>query len=232
MNADKKSSGLIRNMASSPVAIFDLDHTLLEGDSELLLGEFMLERGLVGPDFIARIQDYYQEYLQGRINVIEYEKFFLDPLTRLSAQEVAGLRSRYAQRVRPLIREAIVARLDGHRAQGHACMLISASNSFVVEPIAELIGFTQVISTQVEWSDGRVTGRLAGPPALGPGKVDLLSAWLVEQSLTLDDSWGYSDSRNDLPLLKLVRHPVAVTPDAVLAAHAKQHGWEVLLATD
>lgn len=112
------------------------------------------------------------------------------------------------------------------------CLLISASNSFVVEPIAELIGFTQVIATQIEWSAGRVTGRLAGPPALGAGKVDLLSAWLAEQGLTLEDSWGYSDSRNDLPLLKLVQHPVAVTPDAVLAAHAREHGWEILQATE
>ncbi len=190
----------------------------------------MQERGLVGQDFVARIHDYYQEYVAGRLDVVKYEEFFLSPLTRLSADEVVELRAEHARRAQPLIRPAIVARVDWHRGQGHELLLISASSSFVVEPIAGLLGFEHVISTRIEWNAGRVTAGLAGPPALGAGKVELLSRWLAERGQTLEDSWGYSDSRNDLPLLKLVQHPVAVTPDAVLAAHAKEQGWEILAA--
>lgn len=217
---------------SSPVAIFDLDYTILNGDSEAIWSRFMFDKGLVGTDFVARIEDYYRDYERGDLNIIEYEEFLLQPLTLHPLETLYQLRSEYLERIRQLIHPAMVERINWHRAQGHTLLLITASNSFIAEPIASLLGFPHLICTLIEQDGKQITGKLAGIPAFRAGKVQRLETWLCQQGLTLKGSFCYSDSHNDLPLLELVDYPVVVSPGSFLKAHAENHGWEIITMFD
>jgi HAD superfamily hydrolase (TIGR01490 family) len=213
---------------SSPIAIFDLDYTLLDGDSEVLLSRFLFERGLVDAGFLAHIEDYYRDYERGQLNVFEYEEFLLHPLTLLPLETLRQFQREYLERIRRLIRPAMLEWVNWHRAQGHTLLLITASNSFVAEPIAELLGFPHLICTRVERDGQQMTGKLTGIPAFRAGKVQRMETWLCQQGLTLKGSYAYSDSHNDLPLLELVDHPVTVSPDPLLKTHAQDHGWAII----
>lgn len=205
------------------LAIFDLDFTLLEGDSEWLWSEFLLAQGLVGEDFTARIEQYYRDYESGNLDFDTYERFLLSPQTRISPQQFSDLRAAYLLEViRPRLRRWMMERVDWHRTQGHTLLLVTASNASLAGPIARLLQFPHLICTQIE------NGHPVGTPAFRTGKVTLLQAWLKERGETLAGSWGYSDSHNDLPLLQQVSHPVAVCPDPVLRGHALQSGWQIL----
>lgn len=205
------------------LAIFDLDFTLLEGDSEWLWSEFLLAQGLVGEDFIAQIKAYYRDYEAGTLDFDAYEHFLLAPQTRLGPNRFEALRQTYLQDVvRPRLRPWMLERAAQHRAQGHTLLLITASNASLATPIARLLQFPHLLCTQIE------NGQPVGTPAFREGKVDLLKHWLAQHEQTLADSWGYSDSHNDLPLLEQVSHPVAVRPDPLLLRHALQQGWDVL----
>lgn len=205
------------------LAIFDLDFTLLEGDSEWLWSEFMLTQGLVGEDFTAQIARFYHDYETGRLDFDAYERFLLAPQTRLPAQQVAGLLEIYLSTIiRPRLRPWMLDRVAWHRTQVHTLLLITASNALLAEPIARLLEFPNLICTRVE------NGRPIGTPAFREGKVTRLHAWLAENNHPLEGSWAYSDSHNDLPLLQQVSHPVAVRPDARLHRHAVQAGWTIL----
>jgi HAD superfamily hydrolase (TIGR01490 family) len=188
----------------------------------------MFERGLVGTEFMARIKDYYHDYERGKLNIIEYEEFFLHPLTLHPLEKLCQLRSEYLERIRLLVRPIMLERVNWHHAQGHTLLLITALNSFIAEPIADLLNFPHLICTLVERDEKRITGKLTGIPAFRAGKVQRLEIWLGQQGLTLKDSYGYSDSHNDLPLLELVDYPVAVSPDIFLKAHAQKYGWEII----
>lgn len=211
-----------------PLALFDLDFTLIEGDCEWLWSEFLVEQSVVGEDFLHKIIQFYSEYEAGQLDVWAYEAFLLEPLTRLNNQSMLDLRALYLERIQSLLRPYMVERIHWHRAQGHALVVITASNAFLARPIAELLNITDLICTEIEVEQDRPTGRITGVPAFREGKVQRLRTWLSEKDKTLDESWGYSDSHNDLPLLQQVAHPVAVTPDPVLAAHALEHGWEII----
>lgn len=205
------------------LAIFDLDFTLLEGDSEWLWAEFLLAQGLVGEDFIAQIEAYYRDYEAGTLDFDAYERFLLAPQTQLSPQRLTNLRAAYLLEViRPRLRPWMLQRVDWHRAQGHTLLLITASNASLAAPIARLLQFPHLICTQI------TDGHPLGTPAFRAGKVTLLNDWLAQHQQTLTGSWGYSDSHNDLPLLQQVSRPVAVRPDPVLRRHAAQTGWEIL----
>ena len=212
----------------SPVAIFDLDYTLLEGDSEALWSQFLLQKGLVGTEFVARIDDYYRDYEWGQLNFIKYEEFLLRPLTLHPLEMLYQLRSEYLEHIQLLIRPMMLERVDWHRAQGHTLLLKTASNSFVAEPIAASLHFQNLICTQVKRDGNSFTNQIDAIPAFREGKVQLLERWLADLSLTLEGSWGYSDSHNDLPLLNRVEHPVAVIPDYALRIFAQEHGWKII----
>jgi HAD superfamily hydrolase (TIGR01490 family) len=215
-------------MTKQPVAVFDLDYTMLDGDSENTWVQFMYEHGLVDSAFVQRIAEFYADYEKGNLDGVPYEEFLLRPNVDNPPEKMFALRDEYLQVIRSLIRPQMVARLNQHRQWQHALLLISASNSFVVEPIAAMLGFTNVISTPVEIKDGKFTGKLAGVPALEENKAHKLKSWLEKNRLGLAGSWGYGDSRNDLPILSLVEHAVAVTPDPVLRRHAVEHNWEIV----
>jgi HAD superfamily hydrolase (TIGR01490 family) len=212
------------------LAIFDLDNTLLADDSDYLWGQFLVEQGLVDGELYQREnQRFYEEYKAGTLDIMEFLAFSLQPLTRHSQAELARLHERFMQqKITPIMLPAAQALLEKHRAQGDTLLIITATNRFVTAPIAARLGVDNLLASDPEMSDDRYTGRVAGTPCFREGKVTRLKAWLTEQQQNLADSWFYSDSHNDLPLLEMVSHPVAVDPDDTLSAHAEARGWPII----
>lgn len=213
-----------------PLAIFDLDNTLLAGDSDYLWGQFLAELGAVDRTSYERENErFYQDYREGRLDIMAFLAFSLRPLsehprTQLDAWHVRFMR----ETIEPLITTATEDLIERHRRIGDTLMIITATNAFVTGPIAERLGIPHLIATEPEEREGRYTGRVTGTPSFRDGKVERLKQWLKNHETSLDDAWFYSDSHNDLPLLELVSHPVAVDPDTTLAAHAADKGWPVL----
>ncbi|MBZ0332601.1 HAD family hydrolase [Marinobacter sp. AL4B] len=216
------------------LAIFDLDNTLLAGDSDHAWGEFLVEEGLVDEEVYRQANDrFYQEYLNGELDVFEYQRFALQPLSTHSMEELESWRETFmAKKVQPMMLEKAATLLADHRAQGHTLMIITATNRFITEPIAELLGVDYLIATEPELVNGRFTGEVAGTPSFQDGKVVRLNDWLEAFDETLDGAWFYSDSHNDVPLLKLVQNPVAVDPDPTLEKLAIESGWPVMSLRD
>jgi len=211
-----------------PVAIFDLDYTLLEGDSERSWSDFMYRQKLVDFFFKQRILAFYAQYEAGILDFCRYEEFLLRPLASHPVEVMYRARDEYLEQVKGMVRPELTERVDWHRTRGDTLLLMTASNSFIAEPIAHMLGFENLICARVEVKDGKFTGRLDGDPPFREGKIKQLNSWLDRHSLTLDESWCYSDSHNDLALLSLASHPVAVTPDARLRQHARRQGWEII----
>lgn len=212
------------------LAIFDLDNTLLEGDSDHAWGQFLIDQGLVdGPSYHRDNERYYQLYREGKLDILEFLNFALAPLATHDRALLEGLRERFVEeRIQPMITKAARALIADHRARGHTLLIITATNRFVTAPVAAALGIDHLIATDPEERSGRFTGRVQGTPCFREGKVARLTAWLEEQHLKPKETWFYSDSHNDLPLLDRVTHPVAVNPDPILKRHADQHGWPVM----
>jgi len=213
------------------LAIFDLDQTLLRGDSDHAWGEFLVEQGAVDrARFTADNNRYYAAYLAGTLDIYEFlEQHQLRPLAENDRGQLDRWRAEFMRtRILPIIPPAARALVEKHRARGDTLLIITATNRFITAPIAAEFGITELIATDPEERDGRFTGRVAGVPSYREGKVTRLYDWLKSRHETLDGSWFYSDSHNDLPLLNLVANPVAVNPDDILADHARNNGWPVL----
>jgi HAD superfamily hydrolase (TIGR01490 family) len=212
------------------LAIFDLDHTLLAGDSDHLWGEFMVEQGLVERDGYRRQNDrFYEDYKAGTLDIAAYTRFALEPLVRLGPGRLLPLRERFvATRIDPIVAPAAPALLERHRMSGDELLIITATSRFVAEPIAALLGVDELLATDPEQVDGRYTGAIAGIPCYREGKVRRFEQWLAQQDARFGHVTFYSDSHNDLPLLRHVQQPVAVDPDAELRAQAQRHGWPII----
>lgn len=212
------------------LAIFDLDHTLLDGDSDYLWGRFLVENGVVDGDAYAREnQRYYEEYSAGTLDIHEYLAFALHPLANHEPEQLNAWRKRFLEdKIRPIMLPKAIDLLDRHRRSNDTLLIITATNRFVTEPIAQAFGVPQILATEPEMARGRYTGRPVGVPCFQGGKVIRLKRWLNESGHTLEDSWFYSDSHNDIPLLEHVTHPVAVDPDDTLKGHAEQRGWTII----
>ena len=217
-----------------PLAIFDLDNTLLGGDSDYLWGQFLVERGIVDKAYYERENErFYEEYRIGTLDIFEFLNFSLEPLARHDPDTLRRWREAFMEeKIRPILLPKARALLEEHRAAGRRLLIITATNSFVTRPIAEALGVEDLLATEPEMRDGRYTGRVAGTPCFREGKVKRLRDWLREEGENLAESWFYSDSHNDLPLLELVTHPVAVDPDDTLAQHAEMRGWPVISLRD
>lgn len=216
------------------LAIFDLDNTLLAGDSDHAWGEFLVEEGLVDAEDYRKANDrFYQEYLDGELDMLEYQRFSLEPLTRHNLDELERWRETFmAKKVQSMLLEKARQLLADHQSQGHTLMIITATNRFITEPIAELLGVPHLIATEPELVNGRFTGQIAGTPSFQEGKVTRLNDWLAANQESLEGAWFYSDSHNDAPLLRRVDHPVAVDPDPTLEALAREQGWRILSLRD
>ncbi len=212
------------------LAIFDLDHTLIDGDSDYLWGEYMVACGLVDEQaYRARNEAFYRDYQRGELDNDEYLQFALEPLTRHPLSELYRYRQDYVESwIKPLVRTGVERLFEQHRDCGHELMIISATHRFITEPIAEMLGIPLLLATEPEISGQRYTGRYLGIATYREGKVDALRAWLAENGGDLAGSYFYSDSINDLPLLDLVEHPHAVHPDDDLGRIAESRGWPVL----
>ena len=212
------------------LAIFDLDHTLLGGDSDYLWGKYLVAEGLVDGAYYEREnQRFYEDYRAGTLNIHAFLDFALRPLATIPLPRLLALRERFMRdQIAPIMLPAARALLDRHREQGHTLLIITATNRFVTEPIAAAFGVEHLLATDPERVDGRYTGRVEGIPTFREGKVRRLDLWLARHGEHLADAWFYSDSHNDLPLLERVPHPVAVDPDDTLRAHAEAKGWPVI----
>ena len=212
------------------LAIFDLDNTLLGGDSDYLWGNYLVSEGLVDKDYYEREnQRFYDEYRGGTLNIYEFLDFSLRPLAKIRLNRLQELRERFmATVITPIILPAAVALIDKHRLLGHTPLIITATNRFVTEPIARAFGVEHLLATEPEIIDDHYTGRITGTPTFREGKVTRLRQWLTQYQANLADSWFYSDSHNDLPLLEMVPHPVAVDPDETLRQHAEMRGWSII----
>jgi HAD superfamily hydrolase (TIGR01490 family) len=212
------------------LALFDLDNTLLGGDSDHAWGMYLVAKGLVDEgEYSAANDRFYAEYQAGTLDIRAYLSFALAPLTRFTLDELAVLHEEFmASFIEPLILPKALDLLAKHRALGHRLVIITATNRFITRPIAARLGVQDLLATEAEILDGRYTGNISGVPCFQGGKVVRLQQWLVEQGENLESSYFYSDSANDLPLLEVVNHPVAVDPDPRLRDWAQGNGHLVM----
>ena len=217
-------------MTKNNIAIFDLDNTLLSGDSDVLWGQYLVKHKLVDEEAYTRENmRFYEEYKAGTLDIFEFLAFALKPLTQHSLDDLLALRTQYVQEVvLPLISDKTRQLLQEHRDQNHLLMIITATNRFVTDPIAQELGVDHLIATDPEIVDGQYTGQVAGTPCFQHGKVERLEKWLKETGHNLATSWFYSDSHNDIPLLERVTHPIAVDPDDTLRNHAEIKQWPII----
>ncbi len=215
------------------LALFDLDNTLLAGDSDFEWAQFLIEQRVLDREvYEARNIEFYEQYRAGTLDIHEFLDFQLKPLSRHPRSQLDAWHRDYMQnRILPLITPSARELVNKHKLAGDLCVVITATNSFVTGPIAHTLGVSHLIATEPEQKDGEFTGRISGPPCFREGKIAKLESWLDEHNLTwlsFLQSWFYSDSLNDLPLLAEVTHPVAVDPDATLKAHAEKNGWPII----
>lgn len=215
------------------LALFDLDNTLLAGDSDFEWGRFLISLGVLDEELHqARNAQFYQDYKDGTLDIHAFLEFQLKPLSTHPRSQLDVWHEHYMTEViRPMMTDKARTLVEKHRANGDLMVVITATNGFVTAPIAREYGIENLIATTPEEVNGEFTGRVSGVPSFKEGKVTRLLQWLESRGETLqsfDASWFYSDSHNDLPLMKLVDHPVAVNPDTTLAQHAEEQGWPII----
>ena len=212
------------------LALFDLDNTLLAGDSDHAWGDYLCERGILdGVAYKARNDEFYQDYLAGRLDINDYLNFSLEILGRSEMAQLAQWHREFMRDcIEPIILTKGEALLAEHREAGDQLLIITATNRFVTGPIAARLGVDTLLATECEMHDGRYSGRTTDVPCFKEGKVTRLNRWLAETGMSLEGSSFYSDSMNDLPLLEQVSRPVAVDPDPRLQAEAELRGWPII----
>jgi HAD superfamily hydrolase (TIGR01490 family) len=216
------------------LVLFDLDNTLLAGDSDYLWGEFLVEQGIVdGTAYRQANARFYEQYREGCLDIAEFLRFALKPLADNEPHQLYAWREQFIEaKIKPIMLTAAYQLISKHRQAGDFPVVITATNRFVTEPIVQLYGIEHLIATTPEFLDGRYTGDFEGTPCFKEGKVTRLHEWLAQHDHGLEDSWFYSDSHNDLPLLEKVSHPVAVDPDDTLLKVAQDKGWPVISLRD
>lgn len=220
------------------LTLFDLDHTLLPLDSDYEWGQFLVRIGAVDAEaFSARNAEFFRKYQAGALDPFEYLEFAFGTLALFPRKQLDAWHAQFMTEViHPAIKPRARELVKRHQDAGDMVMIITATNRFVTQPIAEAFGVSALIAAEPELTpDGDITGKVVGTPPYGPGKVVNLKAWLEKQGKTLESferSTFYSDSQNDIPLLSLVTHPVATNPNAKLTAHAQAQGWPIISLFD
>lgn len=212
------------------LTLFDLDNTLLAGDSDHMWGQFLVEEGVVDATIYARENNrFYAQYQSGTLDVHEYQRFSMQPLVDNPADRMLSLRNRFVSEcIKPIIARHAATLIDAHRRNGNRLAIITATNRFITAPIAQLLDIEHLIATEPEVIADRYTGRIAGTPCFQDGKIKRLQDWRAQQPETFGHTYFYSDSHNDLPLLRRVDHAFAVDPDAQLTAAANKAGWPII----
>jgi len=212
------------------LALFDLDNTLISGDSDHLWGLFLAEKGIVDQEEHTLAQDkFYQQYVEGILDIHEFLEFQFTPLKENSMEDLLSLRDEYIDsQIKPIVEQSKIDLVKHHQDLGHTTIIITATNSFITRPIADLFGIKTLIATEPEQDDSGFTGKLDGIPCFQSGKIEKLNQFLGEQTLSDFESWFYSDSHNDLPLLMESNHPIAVNSDEKLRSHAIENSWKII----
>lgn len=209
------------------LALFDLDHTLLNTDSDHSWGEFLVNEGLVDPVHHRQMNDkFYEDYKAGMLDPIAYNEFVFEFLAQHSNQYLTDLHQLFMQKIiRPQMRQKGFHAIQKHKDLGHAIVGITATSDFITASIFREFGITEIIATNAEVKDGYYTGKVAGTPCYQQGKLVRLEQWLAGREV--DESWAYSDSINDRFLLEYATHAIAVNPDDRLEQLAKEQGWQI-----
>ena len=217
-----------------PLTIFDLDETLIAADSDHEWGKFVVDKGLVDVEKHMKKNDaFYEQYKAGQLDIDEYLQFSCSVLTQHSIKDLHRLRSEFvAERIRPMILEKARDLIKKHREQGDTLLVITSTIEFITRPIVDEFGIDTLIAPDPEIVSNRYTGRIVGVPSFAAGKVTRLEQWLADREDTLEGSSFFSDSHNDLPLLRLVHNPVAVDPDPILRAQAEENDWPIISLRD
>ncbi|AJY51447.1 MULTISPECIES: HAD family hydrolase [Halomonadaceae] len=216
------------------LAIFDLDNTLLSIDSDHAWGEFLLEQGAVDPVAYREANERFMaDYNAGTLDMAAFLEMALKPLADNPPEQLAAWHQQFmVSKIEPSILPKAEELLARHRTKGDTLLIITATNRFITAPIAERLGVDHLIAVNPEVKQGRYTGRVSGTLSYREGKVTRLEQWLQEQDLSLEGAWFYSDSHNDLPLLEIVEHPVAVDPDDTLRNVAEERQWRIMSLRD
>ena len=222
------------NTEKAKLAIFDLDNTLIGGDSDYAWGEFVCAKGLVDVStYRKKNNDFYHDYIEGNLDIIAYLRFSLSTLKGKTPKALKTLREEFLKEyILPLKLNKAINLLENHRKSGDYRLIITATNSFIANPIADMLKVDDILSSEAEMKSGIYTGEPFGIPCFQEGKVERLNLWLEENSLTLEDSFFYSDSHNDLPLMSIVDNPVAVDVDEKLKNIAQESNWPVISLRD
>jgi len=215
------------------LVLFDLDNTLIAGDSDVAWTQLLIEKNALDPSAQeTRNLVFYEQYKTGTLDIHEFLDFQLAPLTQYSRAQLDVWHDEFMARyIRPMMTPAARALVAEHLQSDALVAMVTATNSFIAWPIAREFGIVHLVATIPAQENGVFTGKTRGIPAFKSGKIARVEAWLESMSLNLgcfDQSWFYSDSHNDLPLLQQVTHPVAVDPDEILRAIASEQGWEIL----
>lgn len=212
------------------LALFDLDNTLLGGDSDYAWGQFIVTKGMVDKEtYRAANHQYYLDYQRGELDAVAYQRFCMAPLAGRSVADMAVLHKEFmASHIRAIWLPKAVELIEHHRQQGHRLIIITATNRFVVGPIAAAFAIDDLICSETGVVEGVFNGELVDEPCMGAGKVSKLKRWMKEQGESLEDAYFYSDSHNDLPLLNIAPNAIAVDPDQRLSSAATEHGWPII----
>lgn len=216
------------------LALFDLDNTLLAGDSDHAWGEFLIENKLVDGEQHSRLNDaFYEDYKRGDLDIHAYVHFTLKPILEMPSAQQQALRRQYLEsKIAAMMTPASRELLNRHRESGDFCLIITATNSFLTTPIAQAYGVDELIATDLVQIGDQITGQIAGIPCYQHGKVERLQQWLDNSEparadkLSLANSIFYSDSSNDLPLLEASSEAVVVDGDERLRQIASERNWQ------
>jgi HAD superfamily hydrolase (TIGR01490 family) len=211
------------------LVIFDLDNTLIAGDSDHAWGEFLVEQKIVDADYYQTKNDqFFQDYQSGSLVIEEYLAFALEPLAKHTLEDLLSWREDFlSEKILPLMLPKAKALIEKHRKQGDYLLIITATNHFVTELIAKLLNVDDLIATNPEQNSVGFTGKVAGTPSFKEGKITRLNEWLKCNNHSMTGSYFYSDSHNDLPLLQLVDNPVAIDPDETLRTYCEKNNWVI-----
>ena len=211
------------------LALFDLDNTLIAGDSDHLWGDFLVSQGRVDAiEHKALNAHFYDQYKNGELNIDEYLAFALGPMAGMTKETLAPLQRQFVRdHIEPILLDAAFALLEQHRALGDTLVIITATNTLVTQPIADRLGVEHLIGCEAEIIEGCYTGKPTGMPSFAQGKVARIQTWCEENKKSMENAVFYSDSHNDLPLLRTVDRAVAVDPDDRLREEAVRKGWDI-----
>ena len=212
------------------IVFYDLDHTLIGCDSDYEWGQFLADSGDIDGDaYRARNQTFYDNYRHGTLDPVAYLEFVLAPLGQIDGQRLEELRAQFLEtRVLPVLHPRAQQLISEHRQRGLRQVVVTSTNAFIAEPIVQALEIPTLIAPRPEMRAGRYTGKLLDSSCFAADKPKRIQAWAEQEGIRLGETWGYSDSFNDIPLLEFVDHPVAVDPDPTLRAHAQERGWEII----